>query len=306
MSVEELYDHLGDAARDIVRASATSRRRVATIEATSSAPRLNHDPIDNERSIQFTIDERARTLRASGGACTPSQALYDVPVLSTDVRPVRDALPTFVASRGGVRFTPVPTLSDVVGGVGIWTHANDITPSSPSVKPHVAMSCGNVVEVFVDAVTQELQVDNFRNMYFRESVDVWLRQLNAVHARTAETKLINAMVNGSIAAVTNAVIGASRDVLATVDRAASSYRSRQRLAADEILMFIAPSWLRDLCRVDLTREAYTEPSELAITNAQIDAMFAARPGGGLVDRLGTRGPCKAMDSSTAGHRHARR
>jgi len=36
MSVDELYAHLGDAAKDIVRAGAGVRRRVATIDASVS------------------------------------------------------------------------------------------------------------------------------------------------------------------------------------------------------------------------------------------------------------------------------
>ena len=38
-------------------------------------------------------------LRASGGLCAPLEPYYDIPSFS---RPIREALPTFTASRGGV------------------------------------------------------------------------------------------------------------------------------------------------------------------------------------------------------------
>ncbi len=275
ITADDLREHLGDAARDVLRGAA-GRRRVATIEASGQITRLGEDPSTNERLIASACAERGRALRASGGICSPSAAVYDLPMLATDARPVRDALVQFVADRGGVRFIGPPTLSDVAAGVSVWTAANDANPSSPTTKPTVTLTCGQVQEVLVNAITQSVKVGNFRQRYFPEQVDAWLRALSAEHARVAELALLTTMSTGSINAVTNAVLGASRDVLTTIDRAASAYRSRQRLAPDEILTFIAPAWLRDLVRVDLTRESFTEPSELSVTYAQIDAMLASR------------------------------
>ncbi len=276
LSYDELLTFFGDSAKDVLRGSAGSRRRVASVEASATAPRLFGDAVENEKSIAFVIGERARALRASGGSCTPSFAMYDLPTMSTDLRPVRDSLPAFVANRGGIRFQPSPTLSDVSAGVGVWTAANDITPSNPTTKPAVTLTCPGEVEVFVNALTASMVVDNFRHQYHPESADAWLRQLNGAHARLAEQTLIDGMLNDSTVANTETVLGASRDVLAAVDRAASAYRNRQRMASDAYLTFIAPAWLRDLVRTDLSRAAFVSPDELSISYELIDSLFTSR------------------------------
>jgi hypothetical protein len=88
-------------------------RRVATIEASSQATRLGADEHYNERLISSAVAEQKNIIRASGGSCSPSAALYDMPTIAVDSRPVRDSLPQFVVDRGGIRFQPPPTLGDV-------------------------------------------------------------------------------------------------------------------------------------------------------------------------------------------------
>jgi len=65
-------------------------------------------------------------------------------------------------------------------------------------------------------------------------------------ARVAEVELLDKMSAGSVNVATDVVIGASRDLLARVDRAASAYRNRQRMPSDATLQFIAPSSLRSM------------------------------------------------------------
>lgn len=272
----DLLQLLADAATDITRRGVTGTRRVATVESNAQVTRLGGDVATNERLVASACAERVRTLRASGGICSPSSAIYDMQVLASTDRPVRDALVPFVADRGGVRLVLPPKLADVASGVATWTAANDITPSSPSTKPSVRVACGDVHETFVNAVTASVTVGNFRQQYFPEQVSAWMTALAAEHARVSEQNLLTALSIGSVNTVTDPIIGASRDVLATIDRAASAYRSRQRLAPDTILTCIMPAWLRDLIRVDLVRESFTEPSELNLPYAQLDGLFTAR------------------------------
>jgi hypothetical protein len=71
---------------------------------------------------RFTQD---KALVAAGGLCAPVAGYYDQLIIAEAMRPVRDALPTFGAERGGIRFNPPPTLSQVTQGVGIVSAAQD-------------------------------------------------------------------------------------------------------------------------------------------------------------------------------------
>jgi hypothetical protein len=95
-------------------------------------------------------------------------------------------------------------------------------------------------------------------------------------ARTAEQRLITEMGTACPNVFSEQVLGTARDVLAVLDRAAAAIRTRKRTEADADLILIAPAWLRDQMRTDLTRSTYTEPSELPIVDSAIDAMFRAR------------------------------
>jgi hypothetical protein len=64
-------------------------------------------------------------LVAAGGLCAPVAGYYDQLVLSEGHRPVRDALPTFGADRGGIRFNPPPVMSSITQGVGVVTLGQD-------------------------------------------------------------------------------------------------------------------------------------------------------------------------------------
>lgn len=75
-----------------------------------------------EKIRRFTTDQ---SLVAAGGLCAPVAGYYDLLVLSEAHRPVRDALPTFNADRGGIRFNPPPKLSQITQGVGVVTTAQD-------------------------------------------------------------------------------------------------------------------------------------------------------------------------------------
>lgn len=49
----------------------------------------------------------SRSLVATGGLCAPVTPYYDLK-LCTSPSPVREALPSFAADRGGIRFTDAP------------------------------------------------------------------------------------------------------------------------------------------------------------------------------------------------------
>lgn len=257
-------------------AVAESHHVVASVHATYPAERqLGDDPLVASARIQAVTSPEA--LVASGGVCSPVEALYDLPGFATADRPVRDALAGFLATRGGVRFNPRPKLVDMTPGVGVWSAATDANPGALT-KPVLTVTCPAEVEVKVDAVTRALRVGNMTSRAAPEMVAGVLELLIARHARMAENNLLTAITAASLAVDASpgvTAIGASRELLTHVERAAVAMRSRHRMPDTAVLRTILPAWARGLLRADLTRNMPGD-GMTAATDAQLDAHFSVR------------------------------
>lgn len=213
-------------------------------------------------------------ITASGGACAPSTVMYDLPVLGTAERPVRDqAMVRFGADRGGVRVMPPPHIWDLDQAVNTWSAATDASPGG-NTKNCLTVTCPSPTEVLVDAIVRCLKFGNFQARFFAEQTDAWLNLAATRWAREAEEKLLTSMGSGSTAVTTTQGLGTTRDVLAAVGRAAAGMRSRHRLPRNYPLRLVFPDWLYDNIRVDLARELPGAASErLAVAEAEIDTFF---------------------------------
>jgi hypothetical protein len=233
-----------------------------------------------QRAAQEAGGITAAALTAAGGICAPQNVRYDMPVLGTDARPVRDQfMVRFGADRGGVATLPAPVLGDLDAAIGFWTEANDQDPGSDgdATKPCLTVTCPDQDETIVEAVTRCLQFGNFRARYFPEQIEAWMRLAATTHARAAEQRLLATISAGSTAVTAGQVLGTTRDVLAGLDRAIAALRYRHR--DDSIaLEFGAPIWLRDQIRTDIARQlpVGTVAETLALADAEIDRFFASR------------------------------
>jgi len=73
----------------------------------------------------------------------------------------------------------------------------------------------------------------------------------------AETNLLTAISAASLSVDATrgaSAIGASRELLTHVERAAVAMRSRHRMRDDAVLRAVVPSWARGLLRADRTRQ----------------------------------------------------
>ena len=93
---------------------------VASIVADFPDDRTLHaqDPEVNWSKIRKVNSPDAMT--AAGGVCVPLDVSYDIFGVGCVERPVKDALATFSADRGGIRYVKPPELSTVEGAVGFW------------------------------------------------------------------------------------------------------------------------------------------------------------------------------------------
>jgi hypothetical protein len=247
---------------------------------------LGTDPIENKSKIEALTSPEAIT--ASGGFAAPFEVKYDIFGLgSTTARPVRDALPAFQADRGGIRFVTPPTLVhynsgtvyDYANSSGVWSNATDIAPYS-NTKSSLTVTAAAEQTAVTDAVTLQLQFGNLMTRAYPELI-ARHNELGLVqHARTAELNLISKIDSASTAvnahvATTEApsLVGAARDLLVQIRKAAVAYRSRHRLEPDTKLKAIVPAWIKDAIAADLTLNMPGD-GHISVSNSEIDGYLA--------------------------------
>jgi hypothetical protein len=244
---------------------------------------LDNDATGNARIVDQVLGDNATSFEAvaaAGGICGPLETVFDIPLIGSRGRPVRDALTRFGADRGGVRYIASPRLSQdpVEGAVAVWTAANDASPSSPAEKPCPHIDCDEICEAEVDAVTACLVVGNFQARFSPEQWGNALGFLGIEHDRVAEQKLLADIDAGSIdATFASASGGTIGNVLGAIDRAVAGIRSRDRLGPGVGFRAIIDGWLRPALRSQFTVQAPAgNASALALADAQIATYFATR------------------------------
>ena len=237
---------------------------------------LGADPYSNAAKVDAVCGPQA--LVASGGICNPVNVDYTLPVFASDERPLRDSLPGFQASRGGIRYATTPSL-EMVGAAGttVWTNATDTVPGG-STKPVFTISCGQEVEVFVDAIPTRVQMGNMQARFSPEYVEAILANVTAAAARVAELHLLTKISAVSTVVSASQLLGATRDLLPTLDLVAAAYRDRHRLSDASTLRVLMPRWVRDMVRADLARELAhgRDADNLVLSNTDVTALLTGR------------------------------
>lgn len=291
--LSELFDSQIRAARSLQPSSDGEQVIVASSRWEYPADHdLRHARNDSQKASDI-VEAAVQPIVASGGICRPVAVDFALPTWGTAGRPIRDSLPGFQATRGGLHFvTPTPFDMGVYGaGVSIWTNANDVTPggantgpggvgTGPTTKPCIEINCGTETEVLVEAITQCLTVGNMRGRFNPELLTQAITYLGMAHSVTAEVELLRQM--RAFAKHVSGVqrFGIARDVLTTLDLITAYTRDRYRLPDSTVLRVVLKRWVRSAIRADLAKAAFPfeddAAASLAVTDAQIDAWFAAR------------------------------
>ena len=239
---------------------------------------LGDDQGLNARTLDAVTHPQA--LLATGGICAPTNVDYAVPTWATADRPIRDGLPAFEASRGGVLYVQPPDVATYAAATAVWTEATDASPGA-STKPVVSIVCGNTVQVYTEAVSTRLGFGNMQARFAPEQVAAATDLAVAAASRFAEDNLLTLIAAQCVTGVTTAILlGATRDLLTAVDQACAGYRNAHRIPRSQALCAIFPDWVKDLLRADLVREtAHQQDSDwnsLAVTDEQIEDLFTVR------------------------------
>ncbi|HEV3265006.1 MAG TPA: major capsid protein [Acidimicrobiales bacterium] len=317
-SSAELGEVMSEALRALAPTGSPEPRRRLVAMAKWDYPedrQLGDDAETNTRRIEDVCGlnsgrfDRSGALVATGGICLPVNVDYAVPTWSTADRPLRDGLPAFQATRGGVRFTTPPdvgvsslqgTASGAGTSVGIWTEATDAAPGGAT-KPVWVVACGTEELVYVNAIPTRVQFGNMSARFAPEQVAANTQQAIAISAREAELELLTLMANSSKQVLAAQYLGATRDLLSSVDLLVSGYRYSHRIPENASMTAVFPEWAKGVIRADLAREIGHDNAGtvnvLAITDPQIEAWFNVRG----VNVIWTHDALKAGTYGTGGH-----
>jgi hypothetical protein len=207
-------------------------------------------------------------------------------------RPIKAGLPAFQADRGGLAYVSPPVISDYSDATEVWSEMTDANPGTATKPVHV-VTCGDVNEIYVDAIPTRLRFGNMSGRYFPEQVAANVVTALAQAAREAETNLWDHMIAAGKVASAAQFLGATRDLLASLDLANTAVRDRYRMGDGQRVRVLVHRLFRGMLRADLAREiGHAQSSDfnaLAVTDVMIDDWLDAR---GIT-------PIWAMDSPTA-------
>jgi hypothetical protein len=250
------------------------KRTVVSVHADIPESRQlsNTNTLQNMEIIDRVTSPQA--LVASGGYCAPLPVNYDIFGVGSNIRPVRDSLPTFGATRGGIRFLAPPVLGAYTGAISLWTAANDANPTSPTTKPNLKVTCATEQTATTDAITLSLTFGNLMSRAFPELVQRHNQLALIQQARFAERTLLNKIGAASTQVTSAYSAGTGRDFMVSISRAAAAYRNQHRVPRGVMLRAIAPEWVLDAIREDIANNMYVE--DLAAADATISSWLAAR------------------------------
>lgn len=279
-TVEAFNALMADKVQQLLRGKPTGEKfLVASILTDYPTERfLDMDLDRNEGKVQAVASVPA--LLASGGVCGPVGVDYDIMVLSSDEQPLGDSLPKFGGDRGGVRYITPPTFAGVgASATAVWTEATDASPGGQT-KPVQTISCGAVLEAYVDAIPTRLKFGNMQERFFPELVAANTRLAMANAARVIELNRLAKISASSTLVSSGQLLGASRDLLATLDQALAAMRYRSRLDRTVPIRAVYPDWAKDMFRADFARElAHAQDGDfvsLSVSDEQIEQLFKNR------------------------------
>jgi hypothetical protein len=213
--------------------------------------KLTGDIEANSEKIRALQNTEGKSLVASGGLCAPLTPLYSIPQFAVTSRPVRDALPSFNADRGGVN-VPVPTtLASAANAITVITEANDALGGTFATKSCLDQTCLDYVETAVTIISHCREYGNLNARAWPESVTFENELTMAEHARVAEGYLLDRIKAQSINVTAADVYSTVYDLIYAITRTAASIRYILRTGESVRLRALLPSWVPDMMVTDI-------------------------------------------------------
>ncbi len=192
-----------------------------------------------------------QALTASGDLCAPLPPRYELPGVETSVRPVRAALESFMAARGGIQVGVTPKLADYEDAVGVVTAAENAEGGTFAVKGCMRIECPDFNPVKVDSIYTCYEADNLAAKSYPELMSRIADLVMANQARVADSKLLQAIKEGSTNVTGGGTaLGATFSIFGDIFKLAAGIRSRNRMPAGSLLQALIPEWFLDALQLD--------------------------------------------------------
>jgi len=237
---------------------------------------LPNDPDGNSFKIRsvgtpFLGVDGQKTLVASGGLCAPLTPLYDIPDVAVMDRPVRGALPSFQAERGGVSVPSVSTIGDITTAITVIEEDEDALGGTFATKSCQDLTCPTWTDVAVGIISHCREYGNLNSRAWPEGIAHENTLTMAAHARTAEARLLDRIKALSVSTTNTQTLGALIDLVYMLTRTTASMRYVLRLAENTRFRALIPAWLPELLQVDFA----SNPFDRVKTREQISQVLRA-------------------------------
>lgn len=233
---------------------------------------LDSDPTVVRRALDAVVAPDA--VVAAGGLCQPVAGYYERIGLASSARPVRSALPSFQATRGGIRFNEAWEVADFSDATGVWPESLDADPGE-STKELLVVDCPDEVEVRVAAVTKRVRYGNFLARFNPELTQDVASHTTAAHARRGDSQLLDRVKALSVQVTQGQALGAARDLLYGVRVAAAGLRSRLRIPRGVSMRVLMPDWALDLMAADVLRALNADLDQYQVGVAEVEGYLRA-------------------------------
>jgi hypothetical protein len=194
--------------------------------------------------------EESQALVAAGGLCAPLTPIYDIPNFAVQDRPVRDALVSFNAVRGGVNVPTARIIGDISTAIDVITEADDALGGTFATKSCEDFTCPEFVETAVTIISHCREFGNLNARAWPESIAHENDLTMAAHARTAEAYLLDRIKAQSINVTTPHELSSFFDLVYAITRALAGIRYRLRSARGGTYVALLPEWTPDLLASD--------------------------------------------------------
>lgn len=225
--------------------------------------RLSPGELDvNARKIQAVIPDGItgvkgnKVLTASGGLCAPLEPFYTMPNFAVTSRPVRDALPSFQADRGGVSVPEATIIGDIDDAISVITADEDV--SGTFTKSCQDLECPDYRDVTVTVLAHCREYGNLNARAWPEKIAHENDLTLAALARTAEGYLLDRIKAQSLEVTSSTTLGAMVDLVDALVRAAAGVRYRLRMNPGTNFRALMPAWVPDLLVDDTIRTQFAE------------------------------------------------
>jgi len=196
-------------------------------------------------------------LVASGGLCAPLTPIYSMPNYASQARPVRDALPSFQADRGGVNTPEATIIGSITSAISVIDEAEDALGGTFATKSCQDMECAPYTEVAVTIISHCREFGNLNARAWPEKIAHENDLTMAAHARTAETYLLDRIKTLSVNVTNGAeTLGALIYLVDGIVKAGFGIRTRLRMQADATLRVLLPDILPYLLQLDTVQTQF--------------------------------------------------